>query len=288
MRDWPPIVEPELVSRLRLDDGEFRELIFDYSSNWGHREYTPERLEFALGYPWERPSGSYLLRGDRVEVLAEMDPASREALQDNFTKGRHPVLAFGGNGSPSWLEQKFAHFTEEDNRSVLVLTGHLHDHDVGFSASPSPFGNIPATLFASPGTAVRAAMVWCTTDQITQLTWTEVPYRLGRLDEAVFETDDSDVEVEGIFAYVSRFGAFCADGRPVALAAIPARNRTARAFTEEGILDFVAPRLIGPDARAEDVVRAIWHDAVAVFTKAAETMWPDARQLQSEWTPFPD
>jgi hypothetical protein len=286
-REWPPIVEPELLARLALDDEEFYAAARKISEMWGQREYTPALLERALGYPWERPTGSYLLRGDRVELLGDAEPGERKSIVETFTKGRHPILSFGGNAAPEWLTTKFAHFWEEENKEVLVLTGELHDLDVGASASVSPLGYMPGTLFASPGTAVRAAMVWCTTAQLTQLTWSEVPYQLGRLEDALFVMDEADVEVEQIFAYVSRFGAFCVDERPIALAAVPAKNRTAAELTQEELLDLVAPRLLGREARAEDLVRATWEDMSAVTARASETVWPCSQALRARWTPFP-
>ena len=286
-REWPPIVEPELLARLALDDEEFYAAARKMSEMWGRREYTPALLERALGYPWERPTGSYLLRDDRVELLSDADASARESIVETFTEGRHPILSFGGNAAPEWLTTKFAHFWEAENKEVLVLTGELHDVDVGASASPSPLGYMPGTLFASPGTAVRAAMVWCTADQLTQLTWSEMPYQLGRLEDARFVMDEADVEVEQVFAYVSRFGAFCVDERPIALAAVPAKNRTATELTQEALLDLVAPRLLEPEARAEDLVRAVWEDMAGVITRASKVVWPCSQPLRSRWTPFP-
>lgn len=287
VREWPPIVEPELLARLALDDDEFYAAARKISELWGRREYTPALLERALGYPWERPTGSYLLRGDRVELLSDVAPGERESTVEAFTTDRHPILSFGGNGAPEWLTTKFAHFWEEENKEVLVLAGELHDVDVGAAASVSPLGYMPGTLFASPGTAVRAAMVWCTTAQLTQLTWSEVPYQLGRLEDAGFVMDEADVEVEQVFAYVSRFGAFCVDEEPIALAAVPARNRTATELTQEELLDLVAPRLLRPGASAEDLVRATWEDMAAVIARASEVVWPCSQPLRSRWTPFP-
>ena len=103
---------------------------------------------------------------------------------------------------------------------MLVLTGDLHGLDVGAAAELTPLGYMPANLFASRGTAVRAAVIWATAAQVTQLTWSEVSYSLGRLDEARFVVDETDLQVEEVFAYINRFGTFCVDGVPVALAAI--------------------------------------------------------------------
>jgi len=127
---------------------------------------------------------------------------------------------------------------------------------------------MPATLFASPGTEVRAAIVWATAAQVTQLTWSEVPYHFARLDDAHFVMNEADVSVDQIFAFIHRFGSLCVDGSPVALAAIPAEGRTATAFTQEQLLDLLAVRVIGPEARAEDLVRALCEDLAGVVGRA--------------------
>ncbi len=287
MRGWPPITEPELLERLALDDEQFFALIRELTSAWGRREYQPALFERALGYPWERPPGSYVLRGDCLELLDDFTPPKRESTVKAFTEDRHPLLAFGANAAPSSLTAKLAHLPDETDRDVLVLTGDLYGVDVGAVASPGMLGYMPATLFASPGTAVRAAVVWVTPAQVTQLTWSEMTYRLGRLEDVRFEMDEADVQVEEVFAYVSRFGAFCVDDSPIALAAIPATGRTAQALTQEELLDVVARLVIGPDSRAEGLVRAIHEDLAGVVARASETVWPSSQQLQSRWTPFP-
>jgi hypothetical protein len=287
VRDWPPITEPELLERLAMDDEQFIAYLRQLWIAFGPRELQPSVLEWALGYPWERPAASYILRGEEAQLLDEIDPAKRTSTVKAFTEDRHPFLSFGGNAAPSWLTTKFAHFPEEADREVLVLAGQLHDFDVGPAASLAPTGYMPATLFASPGTAVRAAIVWGTAAQVTQLTWSEIPYRLVRLDDAHFVMDETHVEVDQIFAYLHRFGSFCIDGPPVALAAIPAKDRSATALTQEELLDVAARLVIGPDAGAEDLVRAIFEDWAGVAERASETVWRFSQQLQSRWTSFP-
>jgi hypothetical protein len=287
VRGWPPINEPDLLERLALGDEEFIALMQSYWSAAEPRELEPAAFERALGYPWERPGASYILHGEEVELLGDIDPGNRAEVVADFARDRHPLLSFGGNGAPSWLATKFAHFTEEADREVLVLTGELHDFDVGVAPTLSPIGYMPAVLFASPGTAVRAAVVWATPAQATQLTWTEVPYRLGRLDDAHFVIDEADIAVDEIFAYIHRLGSFCVEGSQVALAAIPARDRTATPLTQEQLLDIAARMVVGPDAGAEDLVRALYGDLSGVGARVAETVWPSATPLQSRWTPFP-
>ncbi|HEY1284695.1 MAG TPA: hypothetical protein VGF04_01285 [Solirubrobacterales bacterium] len=287
MREWPPITEPELLERLALDDEGFVAFMRELAAAIPPREFDRAKYEWALGYPWQRPKGSYLLRDEEVGLLEEMSMEKRKATVGAFTGGRHPLLSFGANAAPSRLAAKFAHFEDDADREALVLTGDLHGVDVGAVASPGILGYMPATLFASPETAVRAAVVWVTADQATQLAWSELTYQLGCLEEARFEMDEADVEIEDLFAFVARLGAFCIDGSPVAMAAIPAKGRTAPAMTQEELLDEVAMRVLGPDARAEELVRAVFDDITAVMRVAADTVWPFAQQLQSRWTPLP-
>jgi hypothetical protein len=286
VRDWPPITEPELLERLALDQEGFIDYFQRILGAGGARDYEPAVYERAIGYPWERPAGSYILRDEEVELLEDLDPAARGSAVEAFAENRHPILAFGGNGAPSWLARKCAHFVEPADREALVLTGYLHDVDVGVAPAPSIFGYMPAALFASPGTAVRAAVLWLTPAQVTQLTWSEIGYWLGRLEEARFEMDEADFQVDESFAYVHRFGALCVEDAPVALAAIPAKGRAAVAMTQAELLDLVAAPLLGDGAVGEDLVRALFEDPAGVFARASAT-WPSAQQLRSRWSAFP-
>jgi hypothetical protein len=288
VRTWPPIAEPALLERLALDDAQFAAFTREMAGALGRRTYEPALLERALGYPWRRPARSYVLRGEAVQLLDDLGPAARRRTVEACAADRHRLVAFGSNASPSTLSAKFAHFPDEADRTTLVLAGDLHGFDVGASASPTGYGVMPAALFASPGTAVRAAVLWVTATQLTLLTWSELSYRLGRLEGARFAVDEADMEVDDLFAYISRFGALCVDGAPVALAAIPATGRTAAAMTQEELLDAVARLVLGPDARAEDLVRAVFKNMAAVLARVSETVWPSSQPLGARhWTAFP-
>ena len=203
-----PALEPELRERLLLDPAAFDAFLFEYLGAIPARDYGPQQLEFALTYPWARPESSYLLSSDGEVGEPDLDRA----------QGRHPILAFGSNAAPSTLRRKFAHFEDPADREILVLAGDLHDYDVGPAASVAIYGAMPATLFASPGTAVRAAVLFATDNQATQLTWSELTYVFGRLDVRF----SAELEVTTVLAYASRFGTFCPDGEPLALAAVRA------------------------------------------------------------------
>jgi hypothetical protein len=286
--EWPPIAEPELLERLAMDDRQFAEYIRALIGAIPPRRFEPAALERALGYPWTRPPGSYRLTAAGTELLEDLGAGERERARSEFVDAgeRLPVLAFGSNAAPEALERKFAHFPEESDRTVLALTGRLHDFDVGVAAQPALYGSMPATLFPSPGTAVCATVLWVTPTQFTQLAWSELSYRLGKL-RTRFEVDDDDTSFDEVLAFVSRFGAFCVDGDPVALAAIPARGRTAEALTQEQLLDAAAALAIGPDAKAEMLVRAIFEDMGEVLPRIVATVHKSSVPFASErWTPF--
>ena len=290
MSEWPTIEAPDLVERLRMDDREFAEFVRALTSQFPARTYDATLLERAVGYPWARPAGSYLLVDGEVTLLAEMTAAARERLLGEFT-GDHgdrlPVLSIGSNAAPEVLERKFAHFAAAEDRAVLGLGGRLHDFDVGAAAQPTLYGAMPATLFPSPGAAVATTVLWVTPAQFTQLAWTELSYRLGKL-RTRFDVDEAAAGFDEVLVFVSRFGAFCVEGSPVALAAVPARGRTASALTQEQLLDAVAALALGPEANAETLVRAVFEDTGPLLTRIAATVHREALPFSSErWTPFP-
>lgn len=288
MAGWPPLTDPAVREWLALDHDGWRRALTMRVREIGPQPFSAEAVAHALGYPWPRPEHSYRLRGDAVELLDELPEAARRALVAAFARDRHPLIAFGANGGPERLRARFAAFPEDDDRDVLVLTGGLCDVDVGAQAGPTVFGNVPGALFHSPGTTVRASCLWVTPRQLTELTRMELGYRLGRLEHARFVMDGADVEVDPLLAYVSRIGTLCIDGAPVALAAVPATGRRARALTQEELLDHLAALVLGEGARARDLVRRCLADQASVLDLCEPRVWPHALKLPDEhWTPYP-
>jgi hypothetical protein len=290
---WPPpIADPELIERLALDEEGFREYIFAFIAQVPRRACDAKAFAWACAYPWERPAGSYLLTDGEVELLAERDERERERIIERFSSGgrdrvsRVPLVAIGSNAAPDALRRKFAHFPEVADRTVLVVTGRLHEFDVGFAAQLALYGAMPATIFPSPGTAVTAALLWVTPAQFTQLTWSELSYRLGRL-RTRFTVDDADEHFDEVLVFVSRWGVFCPDGAPAALAAVPAQRRTAPALTQQQALDRAATLALGDGAHAETLVQAIFSDFAALTAKLAPALHRVAQPFASDrWTPF--
>ncbi len=290
MTGWPTIEEPELLARLALGDDEFRAMIAAIAAAVPARQFEPEALEHAVGYPWARPPGSYELRDGEARLLSAMTEDEREALIRRYADpagARVPLLAIGSNAAPEVLERKFAHFEAVADRTVLALTGWLRDFDVGASATVALYGALPATIFPSPGTEVAATVLWLTPAQFTQLTWSEVSYWLGRL-RTPFTVEEAEAGFDQVLVFVSRFGTFCPNGDPVALVAVPARERHAAALTQEQLLDATAALALGPGASAADVVRACCEDMGAFAARLAETVWTHSCPFESPlWTPYP-
>lgn len=289
MPEWPPISEPELLARLALPDEEFKRWVAELARSLPVREFEPGMLERALGYPWERPAGSYEWRDGTIRPFAELDEAEREELIVRYASGgrpRLPLLAIGSNAAPEVLERKFGHFPAGEERAVLALSGHLHEFDIGAAAQPTIYGSMPATPFESLGTAVAATILWVTPDQFTQLTWSEVTYRLGRLHTR-FEIADAEIGFDDVLVFASRFGTLQVDGEPAALAAVSARDRRARAYTQRQLLDHAAALALGPGADAETLLRALCADLPSLLPKVAATVRREAEPLRSErWVPF--
>lgn len=289
MTAWPEIADTELLARLSLPHREFVEHVEERLRGVPRREYTEAALGHALGYPWARPARSYVLRGDLVELLDELSETDRRELLERFTGhgGRTALLAFGSNGAPDTLRRKLAHLAAPDDRDVLAIAGHLHNFDVGASAHLALYGAMPATIFPSPGTAVRCAILWLTRSQFTQLVWSELSYALGRL-RTRFEADEPEHSVEEVTALVSRFGCFAPDGTPIALTAIPARGRRAPALSQDQLLTLVARRALGAGAGAPDLLRTAFADFAATVARLIPVVRERGAPFSSPlWSRFP-
>ena len=130
--------------------------------------------------------------GGEVGALADLGEDERRDVVAAYAADRHPLLAFGANGAPERLRARFLDLSE---RVALVLTGELHDADVGARASPTPFAAMPS---ASPGTAVRASVLWLTARQVTDIAGAELGSTLGRVEQARFVMDEAGVEVDDV------------------------------------------------------------------------------------------
>lgn len=88
-----------------------------------------------------------------------------------------------------------------------------------------------------------------------------------------------------MLAYASRFGTFCPDGEPLALADVEATHRTAAPRTQRELLD-TAGALTGVGG-AEDVVKAVYRDFGAFARRQRDHLRPLAQPFSAAgWTPY--
>ena len=121
MRDWPPIAEPELLQRLALDDEQFAAFFQDLIAAWPRREFDPAAFEHALGYPWERPAGSYVLAGEDVQQRRR--PAGVGAVVERERDAR-PRRPHAHHGAQERRERRRARPPGDPGRQRAPHTAH--------------------------------------------------------------------------------------------------------------------------------------------------------------------
>jgi hypothetical protein len=183
-------------------------------------------LTRVLAYPW--------MDGPAAPV-ADAPARVREALAG----GAVAVVAYGANASPAVLERKLGAGLA---RTTPVGDALLHGADVAFSAHVSPHGAVPATLVAHPGVVAEVHVLALPPAALRALDATEPNYTRERLVDAALTLADG-APLATPWVYRSRHGPLRVDGAPVALAAIPARDRTLAALTEAELLDALRLRL---------------------------------------------
>lgn len=290
MVDWPEITEPLLRERQAMSDEEFLEFLTGLLEAVGERELTDEHYQRAIGYPWDRPRGSCLVTDEGVEDLSDMGARRRDELVSAYvdeSADRVPLLAYGANSSPARLALKLAHLPDGHHKA-LIIVGDLEDFDVGAAAQPPMWSSMPATLIPSPGTAVRVAVLLLTPVQFTALWWTELSYRLGALRDITLTTDAAKEPINRVMLFSSRFGAYCVDDAPVAMAAVPARNRRSTALTQVEILDAAARMSMGEGSVARDLIKASFENPSTFMTHHYASFKAASVPFESEhWVEMP-
>jgi hypothetical protein len=198
-----------------------------------------EILARAAAYPYESPTRSFVQR----------DGAPHELAGAPDLAGRRPLLCYGSNASPPVLARKLAALPHQP---LPVLRARLAGFDVVYSAHVSPYGAVPATLQASPGTTVAVFVAYATAEQEELLTATEPNYELRRFLDPVLEVDAVGT-LDGVDAYVSRHGCLALEGSEVALAAVAAERRRLPALGEGEVLERVR-RILAPELDLESFV----------------------------------
>jgi hypothetical protein len=206
------------------------------------RPDTDELVRRALAYPYDPPAGSFVQVGDRTL------PVPPEGID---VDGRRALLAYGANASPEALTRKLAHLPPEP---IPVLRVALRGWDVVYSAHVTRYGAVPAAVVASPGTVASVHLVFPSDAQLEALAATEGQnYRLEQLVDFTAELEIGGEGPGEIDAFVSVHGPLLQDGAPVALAAIPARERAFAELTTPQMIDRVRAALT-PDLSVREFV----------------------------------
>jgi len=159
--------------------------------------------------------------GTTAGTAAGLDDALAQ-LGASAPADRHPVLAFGSNGSPAQLQAKFASL-DRAHRVVPVLRGTVDGLGLSHSPHVSPAGYVPWVLVRSDGsTDLRVFVLWLDEVQLEVLNRTEPNYTLS-IVEGYPVTVESGVTVPRYRAYRGRWGAlrWSSDTAPVTASTQP-------------------------------------------------------------------
>lgn len=209
-----------------------------------------------LLYPGERPGSSFCTDGNVVMYVEAMKSGnSLELLLDTPNGREHmdhylheqglpligeriPVLAYGANGSPASLKQKFTIEGRPDLQVVPTLVGELEGFDVVWSNRPGQKGNFIAQLYTgleTKDTAVRVGVNFLTREQLLIMHGTEMNYEIGQLEEI----DVSGVKIPALM-YVGRETILVDNqGMPVAVKGISVKRRNLEASTTRDLLTVI-------------------------------------------------
>jgi hypothetical protein len=216
------------------------------------RPHDDELLRRALAYPYDPPAGSF------VQLGARTLPVPPEEID---VEGRRALLAYGANASPEALTRKLAAL---EPRPVPVLRVSLRGWDVVYSGHVTRYGAVPAAVLASPGTVASVHLVFPDDEQLAALAATEGQnYRLEQLTDFCAELEiggDGPAEID---AFISVHGPVLLDGSPVALAAIPARDRVFPELTTPEMIDRVRAALHPDLSLREFILHHVEHGGVS-------------------------
>jgi hypothetical protein len=216
------------------------------------RPDTEELVRRALAYPYDPPARSFVQAGACTLPLP---------LEGVDLTARRALLAYGANASPEALTRKLAALPP---RPIPVLRVALSGWDVVYSAHVTRYGAVPAAVVASPGTVASVHLVFADDEQLAALAATEGQnYRLEQLADFGAELEiggDGPAEID---AFISVHGPLLLDGSPVALAAIPARDRAFPALTTPEMIDRVRAVLHPELSLTEFVLHHVEHGGVS-------------------------
>ncbi len=203
---------------------------------WPLPTSEPELLALAKSYPFEAPDQSYLFRDGGAAPL-ESSPG--------IYAGRTAVLAHGSNRAPAQLLRKFGAGAE-----IPVTRAWLSDYDAVYSSHVTMYGSIAANLQHAPGMQANVFVTWLSESQLVRMHETEIGsenYFYGCLERIDLELEAGPAAgLRAVHVYLSTHGCLAdgepGEGRPLGLAAVPARGRAHGAMAQAEVLDEVRAR----------------------------------------------
>jgi hypothetical protein len=193
-----------------------------------------------LIYPGERPASSFITDGIGVSSLemqrtesglqlTVFEDGQWQSIDDYLAANdtppmdeRIPVLAFGSNMNPASLKSKFTKAGRADMLVIPTVYAMLEGSDIVWSGGPGINGNFTAVLYSGPETEeseVQVGINFLTREQLLLMHASELNYQLA----------ETPVMVAGEYIpvcyYAGRDSVYLKDGKPVAVAGIPASNR---------------------------------------------------------------
>lgn len=204
-----------------------------------HRDPTSaDALRRALAYPYEIPRRSFVFDPTTGHTHPLADPRSLIGPD----RDRTPLLAIASNAAPEQLARKLGARAATSDPVVAVRVT-VREHDVVYAARVSIYGAIPGTLVESPGSEVDLHVLLLTPQQRDALDRSESlgsGYVLATIPRDVV---DAAPWLRGDLAtYLATAGPLRIDGRPIALAATPARSARHPRWDQARVLGYVADR----------------------------------------------
>lgn len=191
-------------------------------------------LARALGYPYPRPSHSFLFPCGPSP--APLSPSSEAAILSDPSLTF--MLAIGSNAAPSRLLAKFG----PSSSRIPVLAVRVSGVDVVHSACIANYGSVSATVMPCAGVVLSTHVTLLDAHQLAAMHATEGGYavvrvrtELVRMQSGVTLRDDREV-----LAYVWQGGPMRApDGKPRALEMFEAEGRTLESCSQREAIEVV-------------------------------------------------
>jgi hypothetical protein len=224
----------------------------------------PALVQLGFTYPFAREPDSYLFLDGVVypyaEVTDDLLGDSRVLLPDGSAITAHrllrafdleaeafepqtPVIGYRSNASPIQLTNKFIVEDFPEIPVIPVMKGTIKDYDVVFAPHFVSYGAMPATIVPMPGTDAEIWVNWLDDAELAQMNSSEGAGGLSAFGDLSAEWEVAGPDPDTMKVYVDCFGGLEVDGRLLALSAVAATGRTARAVPEPEALDAVLPTL---------------------------------------------